>query len=180
MKTWKGALLALLIVGLATGASAQTKGIGAYWDQDATQTVKTYGGINFELHTLYVIAVNTEQTVGGAAFVLGMIPDLTLVQTVYPQGVQFGDPKAGVEVGFTDCYIGYFGNPVLVATMTVLTPQDFGSHVDFEILPHPAYGDVVLSDCSAELTVCDGFTARLTSLVDAESPTWGEFKSLFR
>ncbi len=162
MRYWKGILIMLSIAALAGAANAQTPTIGVYFDPEGTQTstVAPYGPAHTV--TAYVLAMNTEQTVGGAAFKLELDPKITLSGATFPAGIQIGTLTDGIQIGMTDCYYGFYGQPVLLATLTLWTGTNFMNEAPLRILPYPPAGVIQLADCTAMLTNPVGGEAKLT------------------
>jgi hypothetical protein len=153
--------------------------IGVYWDQAGTQTNKTANGGYDETQTAYIIAMDTEQTVGGAAFKLSLDPMITLTGATFPPGLQVGTLLDGIQIGLTDCYFGFYGNPVLLSTLTLWTGANLIPNGIIQILPYPPAGAIQLADCNAAIRNVDGGTATLTIAVPTENKSWGEIKSLY-
>lgn len=173
-----------VITEVAGGSAALTvyppTKIGVFWDTAATQTNKQAKGGYDETQTAYIIAVDTEQTVGGAAFQLALAPGITLTNATYPAGIQVGTPLEGIQVGFTNCYYGFYGNPVLISTLTLWTGANLIPNGTISILPYPPAGVIQLADCNANIRAVDGGVATLTIAVPTESSTWGGVKNLYK
>lgn len=153
--------------------------VGIFFDTAATTTYGTFNGGYDEYHTAYIMAVNTEATVGGAAYKLNLDPRISLLAHTYPAGLQIGDPLTGIQVGFTDCFVGYFGVPVLVSTLTLWTGANLLNEAELSITAYPPAGAVQISDCEGNLRSVDGGTAYLTIPVATENQSWGQIKNLY-
>ncbi len=162
MRTWHGFLTALAMVALAGTAAAQTPALGVFFDAAATQTTATYEGGPTNMYTAYICAVNCEQTVGGVAFRLVKDSRIQILNAVYPAGVQIGSLTDGIQVGFTDCYNGFFGAPVLIATLTLYTGTSSFNDGDLDIVGYPRSGEVELANCLGEMTYIAGLSSSLT------------------
>jgi len=154
-------------------------GVGIYFDTAATSNVGSFNGGYDTYHTAYVIATNAEATVGGAAYKLELDSRITLLAHTYPAGIQIGDPISGIQVGFTDCYVGYYGVPVLVSTLTLWTGNQLLSDAQMSITAYPPAGVVQLSDCEGNLRSVAGGTAYLSIPVAAENQSWSQIKTLY-
>jgi len=164
MRTWHGILTALLVVATAGAASAQGPAIGVFFDTAATQTTATFEGGPTNTYTAYVYAVDTEMLVGGVAFKLNKDPRISIISTTYPSGVQIGDITSGVQVGFTDCQPGFYGTPVLVATLLLYTGTASFADGELTIDAYPRTGTIQLADCDGIITDIAGMTSYLTIL----------------
>lgn len=172
MRTWQGILLALALTAMAGSAVAQPTAIGVYYDTAATETSYTFEGGPTSFLTAYIYSTNTEQTVGGAAFKLDLDPRITILNQSFPAGVQIGSLPLGIQIGLTECSIGYFGVPTLFATVTLWTNEYSMTDAELTISPYPQSGVVELSDCEGNLRVVDGLTSHLTV---PQRPTVGIF-----
>jgi hypothetical protein len=153
--------------------------VGVFWDQAGAETNLSENGGYDVTHTAYILAVDTEQTVGGVAFQLQLDPRITLTNAAFPAGIQVGTLTDGIQVGFTNCYFGYYGNPVLISTLTLWTGNNLMSNAALDILPYPPAGVVQLADCNAVIRPVLGGRATLTIPVPAEEHSWGQVKNLY-
>lgn len=153
--------------------------VGIFFDLAATSVSGTFNGGYDQLHTAYVMAVNTESTVGGAAYKLELDSHISLMAHTYPAGIQIGEPLSGIQVGFTDCYVGYFGVPVRISTLTLWTGAYLLNDAEMRIAAYPMAGVIQLSDCEGNLRNVAGGTAYLTIPVAAESHSWSQIKTLY-
>ncbi|MHB8079123.1 MAG: hypothetical protein ACYDIE_07700 [Candidatus Krumholzibacteriia bacterium] len=163
MRTWQGILLALALTAMAGTAVAEpATAIGVYYDTAATQTSYTFEGGPAAYLTAYIYTTNTEQTVGGAAFKLDLDPRITMLAADFPAGIQIGTLTSGIQIGMTECFIGYFGVPTRLATLTLWTNQYSMENAEMTISAYPRTGTIQLSDCEGNLRVVDGLTSYLT------------------
>ncbi len=157
--------------------------VGVYWDQAGTQANHTANGGHDETHTAYVVAVNTERGIGGAAFKLEMDPRITMTGAIYPDGTQVGTLADGIQIGFTDCHAGVYGLPVLIATLSLWTGDQLIPNGWLNIAAYPPAGAVQVWECGCGGCVhahaADGGRATLTIPVPVEDKSWGEVKSLY-
>ncbi len=149
MRIWSGLLIALTVAALAGASSAQPT-IGVFFDKQGTQDDANARA--FDAVTAYIVATHTEQTVGGAAIPLQMDNRLALISAPFPAGIQIGDLLSGIQIGFTKCYYGFYGEPVLLATMDLMPAVNDWYYAILNILPYPAAGVIQLADCNAEVT----------------------------
>ncbi len=169
--------LALLVV---SPAAAQQASIGVYFDPDGTQTAAVFNGGFDEVHDAYLIGF-AETFVGGAACKLVLDPRITLISAVYAPGVQIGDLLAGVEIGFTDPILGYFGRPVVMATLQLWTGANLLANGELSIVPMtPKYQDVLIADLNGNVMTATGLTSWLTIPVAADANSWSQVKDLYR
>lgn len=169
--------LALLVV---APAAAQTASIGVYFDAAGTLTTGVFNGGYDETHTAYLIA-HYEGVVGGGACKVTMDPRIILIGTVYPAGVQIGDLLNGVEIGLLDPGLGFFGQPVRLATMSLFTGANLLANAELHVVPFdPKYNEVLLADVGGNLISAVGLSATLTIPVANESGTWSQVKDLYR
>jgi hypothetical protein len=101
-----------------------------------------------------------------------------------PQGPVFlGDPFAGgVRQGFADCLSGFFGNPILLATVLVRPWADILESIEVDISVVPELEDgLVFADCAGHLCYSVvGLTSHLgTTVVASEKGSWGGIKALY-
>lgn len=180
MKRWQGFLVMLGVVALAGAAFAQGETtIGVFWDTAATQTLRTTAGGYDVNHTAYIYCVNSEQVVGGAAFMLVKDTRLTDIGQTFPAGVQIGDLYTGIQIGLTTPQIGYFGTPVWLGTVTYWAANFLLENAEISVVAYPAEGAILLSDQNGELREVAGGTAYLTIPVDNDETSWGAVKNLY-
>lgn len=169
--------LALLVV---APAAAQQASIGVYFDAAGTQTTGVFNGGYDEEHTAYLIG-HYEGVVGGAACKVVLDPRIILFNTVYPAGIQIGDLLAGVEIGLLDPGLGFFGQPVRLATMTLFTGANLIANAEIQVAAFdPKYSEVLLADIGGNLISAVGLTSTLTIPVASESDSWSQVKDLYR
>lgn len=197
-----------ILLGMAGVADAQCPPatIGVYAEPAGTTQSAT--PIQHQELFLYVIFF-AEAPIAGAAWQLEMTSPQYPGQLVGPPGpncqppwcedqdppfwhiatqvqgpLWFGDPfDGGIRQGLGDCFSGFFGNPVLLATV-ILEPwaEILGSiEVDIAVVPEE-YDGLVYADCEAIL--CDsvvGLTTHLgATVVKSEEQSWGAMKALYR
>jgi hypothetical protein len=182
MKFWKS-ILVVAVVALATGAWAQPplKAIGVFFDEDATSIYGEVAGGLTQYHTAYVCAVNMEQMVGGAAFKLVFDPEIHLFAAEYPNSVELGDIKAeGAAIGLNLCQSGYFGDPVVLAVLTLWTGNVMVNMGEISVVAHETEGGILVTDCNAVPTAVSGLTSFLTVTTDEDATSWGGVKSLYQ
>lgn len=174
-------VLSALIALLAAPAMASTPfpSVGVYFNPQGTQSYATLNGGFDETHTAYVIAF-AEALVGGAAFKIDIYPEIMILIGEYPMGVQFGELLTGIEIGLTNPVVGFFGQPVRLATLTLFTGEALIDYGRLNVIPHPNYNSVVLADGNANLFPAAGVCAWLTIPVPNEQSSWGQVKSLFQ
>lgn len=171
-------ILALAVLLLAQPVLAQYPSVGVYFDEAGTQNTAFLPGDYFPPHTAYVIAF-AEALVGGAAFKLDVYPEILVLQTTYPAGLQIGDPLAGVEIGLTEPQIGYDHLPVRLADLTIYLP-DLMDFARLNTIPHPNYPAVTISDQNGNLFPAVGRCAWITVPVSNDDSTWGAVKKLYQ
>lgn len=153
--------------------------VGIYFDTAASSNYGTFNGGFNEYHTAYVMVTNAEATVGGVAYKLELDPRITLLAHTYPLGIQIGEPLTGIQVAFTECYIGYFGVPVLASTLTLWTGDQLLTEAQLKISAYPQTGTIQLADCDGNLRNVEGGTAYLSIPVAAENQSWSKIKTLY-
>jgi|SaaInl8_200m_RNA_FD_contig_21_1166963_length_577_multi_9_in_0_out_0_1 hypothetical protein len=165
-------LIATLVVVMPALVQAAT--LGVYFDTDGDSNLL----INDEfVNEAYVIAF-AESMVAGAAFQMTMDPYQQLLQSSYPDGLAIGAPLDGVEIGFSTPVSGYYGVPVLVATLTLMQLAP-GEVTNINIVNHPDYDTVVVSNNAGALFEADGLGATLSATVANDAISFGAVKSLF-
>ncbi len=181
MKNWKSILVVAAVVAIAIPAVAQENAVlGVYFDLDATQnTAIDNGGVDVT-HTAYVMVKDGEQMVGGAAFKLLLDPRILLTDVSYPYGFQYGEITGfGIEVGLNQPVIGYYGNPALIATLSLNTLNNLMDNAVIQILPNEKYTGITISDDMGHLREVPGVNGYLTIPVPDETTSWGSMKSLY-
>lgn len=169
--------LALLVV---SPAAAQPASVGVYFDTAGTQTTAVLNGGYDEMHDAYLIGF-VETFVGGAACKLVLDPHIMLISAVYPAGMQIGDLLNGVEMGFIDPIMGYFGLPVRLATLQLWTGANVFANGMLAVEPWaPRYESVLLADVGGNLIPAAGLTSWLTIPVSAPTSSWSQVKDLYR
>ena len=179
MKVWKGIFVVLAIVAMAATASAQTKTIGVYWDEDATMQFATRNGGVSHYHTAYVFACDCNQQLGGVSFKLDIDPRISLMSAEYPNAIKFGEPQSGISIGFTDCRPAWNNDDILCAELTLWTGMELMTDAEIKVVAHPIEG-LKVADCDAGLSDATGTSAFLTVTVDDDNTSWGHVKSLYR
>jgi hypothetical protein len=194
-------------VGVVTAQMCPPATIGVYFDVGGTmQTVTPIQ--NQDLYMYVVMYV--EGPVGGAAWQLVMSSPQYSGPILGPPGpncqppwcageqdppfwymgftavgpVVMGDPfNGGVRQGLGSCYSGFFGNPVLLATVRIRPWADMlaWTEVDITVIPE-VYEGLVWADCDARLCFdVAGLTSRLgVTAVANETKNWGAVKALYR
>jgi len=202
------AILAILVIstGLALAQGCPQGTIGVYFDPAGnTQTVQP---VQHQLLPMYVILF-AEAPVAGAAWQLEMTspqyagdligptgpncqppwctyqdPPFWLISVIPEGAVVLGDPfVSGIRQGFGTCVSGFFGAPILLATIFV-TPwaEILGSiGVDVTVVAED-YEGLVYADCAAQICAnCIGLTSHISeTIVPIECSSWGEVKALYR
>ncbi len=149
--------------------------VGVYFDTDGTSNYL----VSDEFVNEAYVVVFAESMIAGAAFKMTMDPHQTLLNTVYPAGLQIGEPMTGVELGMSEPVVGYYGNPAVVATLTLMT-VNFGEVTNINIIAHPDYQNVIYADHTGVVFDADGLGAILSATVSNDSASFGEVKNLFR
>jgi hypothetical protein len=199
-------LTILLGLPVWVGAQCPTGTIGVYFDPAGTTQSTT--PVQHQDLALYVILF-VEGPAGGAAWKLQVSSPQYEGPLVGPEGpdcqppwctyqdppfwhvgthsdaaLVLGDPfLGGVRQGFGRCISGFFGNPILLATV-ILRPwaEILGSiEVDITVVGEDNDG-LVYADCAAHL--CHsvvGLTSHLApTVVSRDVGSWGALKALYR
>jgi hypothetical protein len=203
------ALANLTIICVLTGmavAQCPPVTIGVYFDSEGS--MQSVQPIQHQELFMYVILFG-DAPIGGAAWKLEMTSSQYTDPLIGPAGpncqppwcayqdppfwyfgatiegtVQLGDPfDSGVRQGFGTCVSGFFGNPVLLATVTLYPWADILGLIDVDITVVPEdYEGLVYADCSA--LICDnvtGLTAHIgNTVVPSAEHSWGSVKALYR
>lgn len=200
-------ILLLGLTGVVTAQYCPPATIGVYFD--AGGTMQSVTPIQHENLYLYVI-MYVEGPVGGAAWQLEMTsaqysgellgtvgdacqppwceyqdPPFWMVSYTPVGPVAFGDPfDGGVRQGLGFCASGFYGNPVLLATVVIRPWADIlGSiEVDVSVIPEQ-YEGMVWADCDARLCSenITGLTSHIgTTAVPSQTESWGAIKALYR
>lgn len=175
---------AIVLLGLtllaATPAMAQVPSIGVYFDAAGTQNTAILNGGFDEFHTAYVIG-HAEALVGGAAFALDIFPRITILNAVYPAGIQIGDLYTGIEIGLSEPVIGFFNQPVLLGTLTLWTGEYLLNYARINVVPWwPRYESVMMANAQGALIPAAGRCSWLSVPVPNESNSWGNVKALYQ
>ncbi len=172
-------LLALALL-LAAPAMAQNPTIGVYFDAQGHNNTAIVNGGYDETHTAYIVAF-FENLVGGAAFQLTVDSRISVLGEVTPPGIEIGTALTGCEIGLTNPAMGFYGQPVLLDTITLWTGANTFANGPLCIGPWVGrYDTVILSDHLGTLTAADGLCGYLTVPVAVESQTWGGVKDMFK
>ena len=197
-----------ILLGLTGVAGAQwcpPGTIGVYFDAAGTEMATT--PVQWQELYMFVILF-VEAPVGGAAWQLEMTspqypgdlvgpppgsgrlqplddpPPFYHLGTIAQGPVVLGDPfESGIRQGFANCNTGFFGNPILLATIILLPWADIlgAVEVDISVIPEQ-YEGLVYADCAAN--ICDsveGLTSHLgVTVISAERESWGAVKALYR
>lgn len=199
--------LTILIVSAGVAfAQCPDATIGVYFDLDGSTSYVT--PIQHVPLVMYVVWFG-EAPIGGAAWKLEMTSPHYSDPLVGPTGpncqppwceyqdppfwhmgttavgpVVLGDPfVSGMRQGLGSCYSGFFGNPVLLATVVLMPWADIlGTiEVDVTVVPEEFEG-LVYALCDGAL--CDsvsGLTSHIgTTVVPDEMESWGSVKALYR
>lgn len=180
--------------------------IGVYFDADGTQ--QTVTPVQHEILYMYVILF-VEGPVGGAAWRLEMTSPQYSDPLIGPAGpncqppwceyqdppfwflgfsatgpVVLGDPfNGGIRQGTGTCLSGFFGNPILLATVMIMPWADMLGSVEVDVTVIPEiYEGLVWADCDARLCFdVTGLTSHIgTTAVETQSRSWGAIKALYR
>lgn len=198
--------LILGLTGIAPAQMCPPATIGVYFD--AGGTLQTVTPVQHEILRMYVVMF-VEGPVGGAAWRLEMTSPQYSDPLLGPAGpncqppwcayqdppfwylgftgvgpVVLGDPfNGGVRQGTGTCLSGFFGNPILLATVMIYPWADIlGSiEVDVKVVPE-IYEGLVWADCDARLcSDVTGLTSRIgMTAVAVEPVSWGAVKALYR
>ncbi len=202
------ALFLIILFVHAGSASAQCPEatIGVYFDINGATSYVT--PIQHVPLAMYVVWFG-EAPIGGAAWRLEMTSPQYFDPLVGPAGpgcqpphcgyqdppfwhlstvaigpVVLGEPfESGIRQGLGSCFSGFFGNPVLLATVFLMPWADVLAtvEVDVTVIPEEFEG-LVYALCDGAL--CDtvtGLTSHLgTTVVANEQESWGSVKALYR
>jgi hypothetical protein len=196
-----------ILLGLTGWAEAQLPPgtIGVYFD--VTGTTQSVNPVQHEDLYMYVILF-AEAPIGGAAWRLSMTsaqypdtligppgPDCQPPECTYQDPpywylysfveglVVLGDPWTGVRQGFWECRLGFFGQPVLLATVVLRPWADILEFIeaDITVQPDPIEG-LVYVDCAAAICYdVTGLTSNVgTTVIASRAESWGSVKALYR
>jgi len=168
----------LLLVAAPSVAQYPASGatVGAYFDLDGTESVH-YTFPPMTTIDFYVI-IFWENLIGGTSYKIPMDPRLTVVGETFVDGVDIGSAfeGCGVEFGFASPQFGFFAEPVLVCTVTILNTDPLPVETVIGIVPHCNYDDVIVANRYSELFAADG----LCAAIPTENSSWGQVKQLYR
>jgi hypothetical protein len=196
----------IVLTGLAFAQQCPQATIGVYFDDvGGLQSIQPFQ--HQELF-MYVILF-AEAPIGGAAWKLEMTSQQYTDPLIGPPGpncqppwcsyqdppywyfgsiiegaVQLGDPfDTGVRQGFGTCVSGFFGYPVLLATVILYPWADILSWIEADVtVVQEDYEGLVYADCSAR--ICDnvvGLSSHIgTTVIEASAQSWGSLKALYR
>jgi len=180
MKKCHWLLTIALVLLVVSPAAAQQASIGVYFNAAGTQTTGVFNGGYDVMHDAYLIAF-VETFVGGAACKLVLDPRIILLSATYPAGIQIGDLLTGIEIAATDPIMGYFGQPVRLATLKLFTGANLLANGTLSVQPFtPNYADVMVADVGGNLLTATGLTSWLTIPVATETNSWSHVKDLYR
>jgi hypothetical protein len=202
------AILGILVfsTGLAAAQGCPQGTIGVYFDPEGTsQTVKP---VQHQILVMYVVLF-AEAPVAGSAWLLEMTspqysgdlvgppgpncqppwcpyqdPPFWLVASIPEGTVVLGDPfESGIRQGFGTCISGFFGAPILLATIMLNPWADILGSIGVDVtVVAEEYEGLVYADCAAQ--ICDnvvGLTSHISEMIVAsEHSSWGRVKALYR
>lgn len=178
------ALCALLLS--APSAFAQVGSIGVYADAAGTVSeIVPQPNVPFDVY----VVMFEEALVNAVAYKLeipGLNTDIFLIASSYgPQGGGINIPNSGGEnVGLGECAVGFGGNPILVATYTLLMTVNPEPSRTLSLGPNvladpdsPIYSDClgVLHDIPAGASLKVG-----NDIVPVLPRSWGGVKAIYR
>jgi len=174
-------LIALALLLAAAPAFAQNPTLGLYWDLQGTQmSLNRVGGFDEPAFNGYVIAY-MENVIDGAAFKLTVPAGVMVTGEAIPPGIMVGTALTGVQIALTSPQFGFYGNPVLIETITFWTGANLVPNGELVVGPYTDfYQTVLLVDHLGELYVADGLTSYLNVPVATENSTWGGVKDLYK
>jgi hypothetical protein len=150
---------------------------------DEAGTLRDWAYTEGQVLYAYVMVHNAEILLQGAALKLDALdPVFTLVSTDYPAGVLQGDLYTGMEIGLY-APIPVFGpDPAILATMVLFVPENEAPvNAQFEIVPHPNYDTIVVSDTAAyQFPAVSCGVSTVDVPIPNEDSTWGGVKTLYR
>ncbi|MFH1843549.1 MAG: hypothetical protein ABIF77_10125 [bacterium] len=168
----------LLLVASSSFAQYPPSGatVGVYFDLDGTESVH-YTFQPMTTIDFYVI-IFWENLVGGTSYKIPMDPRLSVAGENFADGVAIGSAfdGCGVEFGFASPQFGYFVEPVLVCTVTILNTDPLPVETVLGVVPHCHYEQVIVSDRYSNLFSADG----LCAAIPTENSSWGQVKQLYR
>jgi hypothetical protein len=207
LRSLSALVISILIVlsGAAVGQCPEAT-IGVYFDIEGSLSYVT--PIQHQPLVMYVVWFG-EAPIGGAAWKLEMTSPHYSGQLVGPPGpncqppwcpyqdppfwhigttcvgpVVLGDPfDGGVRQGLGSCFSGFFGNPVLLATVTLLPWADILGSIEVDVTAvAEEYEGLVYALCDGR--ICDtvtGVTSHIgTTVVGSDGLSWGSVKALYR
>ena len=180
----------------ATGVTSYLKAnaqpeVCVYFDTEATMTDMAYA--EGMLFPVYVVVRDAEMMVSGAAFkldaldpafdVFGDNAGTPAIEGVsYANGIVQGNLFDGVEIGLYTPVAVFEDEFLVLASMVLSVSDNETPHgAEFEIVAHPNYDDILISDSDAYTyvaTTCGISTVDLP--VPNEDMDWGSVKTLFK
>jgi hypothetical protein len=95
-----------------------------------------------------------------------------------------GDPFfSGIRQGFGDCRFGFFGQPVLLSTITLYPWANILGRIEVEVtVTAEVHEGLVYADCAAQICAnASGLTSHIgTTVVAADPQSWGIVKAIYR
>ena len=153
--------------------------IGLFWDTEGTELNKVANGGFDEFFDGYILVRGAETLVSGATFRLtNDTPELTVLTTVYADGVVLGDLFGGVEIGLYNNVPVFGPDTALLATLNLWAGNNL-IDATLNIVNHPNYASPNIADSNAVVWDAVGLTSTLLLPVANENATWGEVKSLY-
>jgi len=182
MKIGQCILVGVASVAMAASASGEAPGpptIGVYFDDQAVSRVGSFEGGPGQFHDAYIFVTGADQSIGGVAFSLDLHSSILITETDYLGGVNFGNPKDGVAIGFDECKSGVGGAPVMCAYLQLHTGTELITDGEIRVVVHPGEG-LYISNCQGDLTDANGEVSTLSITVADVAYSWGSVKALYK
>ncbi len=152
-----------------------------YFDEAGTLTDWAYS--QGQVLYAYVMVRNAEMLLQGAALKLDSLdPVFTLIDTIYPDGSLFGSLYTGMELGLYAPIPVFGSDAAVLATIVLFVPENESPvNAQFQIVPHPNYDTIVLSDTSAyQFPAVSCGVSTVDVPIPNEDMTWGAMKTLYK
>jgi len=150
---------------------------------DEAGTLRDLAYIEGQVLEAYVMVRNAEMLLQGAAFKLDNLdPVFTLIDTAYPEGLLLGNLYTGMEIGLYVPIPVFGSDAAVMAQMTLfVTENEVPINAQFEIVPHPEYDTIVVSDTTAYQFRAESCGVSTVGVpIPNEDATWGSVKTLYR
>ena len=177
------ALVALLLITLATSASTQTPYIGVFFDPALSSQLNFMSCQQDVFETWYVAMFNANAFVAGVEYKIAYPSEVIWIADLELPHTAIGTTPSGISIGFPAPLNGF--SPVVLHTVLMTWNCQFCTQANrkIDVMAHPLNpdGKVQWSDWPAfDLHEAIGTNSLICVFVATEASTWGRVKALYQ